>query len=76
MGTLIGLEVTMNFSDIADGVIEQVNFGGVVIIELEDGSQVDAILNKTLWSQVKGGMKLEIATTSDPDYWKVVRIVE
>jgi hypothetical protein len=58
MGTLIGLEVTMNFSDIADGVIEQVNFGGVVIIELEDGSQVDAILNKTLWSQVKGGMKL------------------
>lgn len=48
----------MNFSDIADGVIEQVNFGGVVIIELEDGSQVDAILNKTLWSQVKGGMKL------------------
>jgi hypothetical protein len=58
VGTLIGLEVTMNFSDIADGVIEQVNFGGVVIIELEDGSQVDAILNKTLWSQVKGGMKL------------------
>jgi len=76
VGTLVGQRVTMSFSDIADGVVEEINFGGIVIIELEDGTQVDAILSKSLWSQVTGGMKLEIATTSDPDYWEVIRIVE
>jgi hypothetical protein len=76
VGTLVGVEVTMNFSDITDGVIDEATFGGVVIVKLNDGTKVKAIWDKRLGDEVIGGMKLEIAPTSDPDFWKVIRIVE
>jgi len=76
VGTLVGAEVTMDFSDLADGVIEQINFGGIVIVELDDGTTVRAVWDRSLADEPIGGMKLEIAPTSDPDYWKVLRVVD
>jgi hypothetical protein len=66
----------MGLSDIADGVIDNANFGGIVIVELDDGTKVKAIWDKSLGDQVTGGMKLEVAPTDDPDFWKVIKIVE
>jgi len=76
VGKLVGVEVTMGLSDIADGVIDKANFGGIVIVELDDGTKVKAIWDKSFGDQVTGGMKLEIAPTDDPDFWKVIKIVE
>jgi hypothetical protein len=76
VGKLVGVEVQMNLSDIADGVIDQASFGGIVIVGLDDGTSVRAIWDKSLGDQFVGGMELEIAPTSDPDFWKVLRIVE
>jgi hypothetical protein len=76
VGKLVGVEFSMGLSDIADGVIDEANFGGIVIVELDDGTQVRAIWDKSLGDEVTGGMKLEIAPTDDPDMWIVVKIVE
>jgi hypothetical protein len=76
VGKLVGVEVTMGLSDIVDGVIDKADFGGIVIVELDDGTKVKAIWDKSLGDQVTGGMKLEIAPTDDPDFWRVIRIVE
>jgi hypothetical protein len=56
--------------------IEKGNFAGIVIVELDDGTKVKAIWDKSLGDQVTMGMKLEIVPTDDPDLWKVIRIVE
>lgn len=76
VGELVGVKFSMGLSDIADGVIDNANFGGVVVVELEDGTKVNAIWDKSLGDQITGGMKLEVAPTDDPDFWKVIRIVE
>ena len=76
IGELVGVEFTMGLNDIADGVIDKSNFGGIVIVELDDGTRVKAIWDKNLGDEVTGGMKLEIAPTDDPDLWKVIKIVE
>jgi len=33
-------------------------------------------VNSVFWALAKDGMKLEIATTCDPDYWQAIRIVK
>jgi hypothetical protein len=75
-GKLVGVEMSIGLSDVADGVIDRADFGGIVIVELEDGTEVKAIWDKSLGSEVAGGMVLEIAPTDDPDYWRVVQIIE
>lgn len=75
-GKLVGVEFTMGLSDINDGVIDDADFGGIVIVQLDDGTKVKAIWDKSLGDEVTGGMILEIEPTDDPDFWKVVRIVE
>ena len=75
VGKLVGVEVNMGLSDILDGVVDEANFGGIVIVELDDGTRVKAIWDKSLGDEVTGGMELEIAPTDDPDFWKVVKIV-
>jgi hypothetical protein len=76
VGTLVGLNVSMDFSALQSGVIDKAQFGGIVIIELEDGTKVEAIWDKSLGDQIVGGMQLLVAPTSDPDNWKVLKIIE
>ncbi|MCK4371752.1 MAG: hypothetical protein KAW61_01340 [candidate division Zixibacteria bacterium] len=76
VGELVGVHMSFGLSDYIDGEIDEADFGGVVIVQLDDGTKVDAIWDNKLGAEMIGGMKLEIAPTKDPDYWKVVRIVE
>ena len=74
-GKLVGVQASFGLNDALDGGIDKADFGGVVSVELDDGTKVQAIWDKKLGTDFKGGMELEIAPTEDPDYWKVVRIV-
>jgi hypothetical protein len=76
VGELVGVHMSFGLSDYIDGEIDEADFGGVVTVQLDDGTKVDAIWDNKLGTEMIGGMKLEIAPTKDPDYWKVVRIVE
>jgi len=76
VGELVGVKFSMGLSDVADGVIDNANFGGIVVVQLEDGTKVNAIWDKRRGEQIIGGMKLEVSPTNDPDFWKVVKIVE
>jgi hypothetical protein len=76
VGKLVGLNVSMDLSALQDGVIDEVQFGGIVTIELDDGSKVDALWNRSLGDQIVGGMKLLIAPTGDPDLWQVLKIMD
>ena len=76
VGKLIGVKATMSLSDALDGVFDNANFDPIVIVKLDNGTEVEAIWDKSLGGEVTGGMKLEIAPTDDPDFWKVIRIVE
>ena len=75
-GKLVGVNITSEI-DIDPLIIKNMEFGGVVILELDDGSQVEAVVDKSMWNQLVGGMILEIEPTNDPDImWRVIRIVE
>jgi len=74
-GKLVGTQVSFALDDAQDGRIDNQDFGGVVYVELDDGTEVQAIWDKKLGTETIGGMELEIAPTEDPDYWEVVRIV-
>ena len=76
IGTLVGVEVSAEFNDVTSGVIGQASFGGIVVVELDNGTKVKAVWDKSLGDQVIGGMKLEIVPSSDPDFWRVLRIVQ
>jgi hypothetical protein len=76
VGTLVGFEMTMGLSDIADGVIDRANFKGIVLVEFEDGTTARAIWNKSLGDDIVGGMKLQVVPTQDRDFWRVLRILE
>ena len=74
-GKLVGLQASVGLNDLMDGVIDKQEFGGVVIVELKNGTQVKAIWDNALGSDFVGGMELEIKPTKDPKYWKVVKII-
>jgi hypothetical protein len=76
VGKLVGVQVSIGLSDMMSGVIDNASYGGVVVVELDDGKTVDAVWDLKLGDEVTGGMKLEIAPTEDKNYWKVVKIIE
>ena len=75
-GVLVGVQVSFSLDDAADQVLEAVDFAGVVVVELDDGTRVDAVCDEELWSQLQGGQRLEITPIEGSDYWKAVRIVD
>jgi hypothetical protein len=74
-GKLVGIQTSFTLDDALDGTIDNQDFGGVVTVELDDGTKVNAIWDNKLGTNFIGGMELEIAPTEDSDYWEVVRIV-
>jgi hypothetical protein len=75
IGTLVGVQVSAGFSDIPSGIIGQASFGGVVMVELDDGTLRKAVWDKSLGDQVMHD-KLVIVPSSDPYFWRVLKIVE
>ena len=61
-----------------EGEIEDMDFGGVLSIELDDGTKVDAIWDNNLGdvSDLVGEQEVEVAPTDDPEYWKVTKVFE
>jgi|GEM_PF-588610 len=76
VGTLVGVNVSMDLSALQDDVIDEARFGGIVIVEMDDGTKVEAVWDRSLGDQFVGGMKLLVAPTADPDLWKVLKIME
>lgn len=74
-GKLVGIQTSFALDDALDGTINNQDFGGVVTVELDDETKVNAIWDNKLGTNFIGGMELEIAPTEDSDYWEVVRIV-
>ncbi len=76
VGTLVAFKVSFSLSDAADGQLDSVEFAGAVVVELDDGTRVDAAVRHDLAEVLQGGDRLEIAPLEESEYWEVVRIVE
>jgi hypothetical protein len=54
-GELVGVEVSFSLDEAMQGEINQADFWGVVIVELDDGSKVDAAVDNDLAQVLRGG---------------------
>ncbi|MGD9119008.1 MAG: hypothetical protein PVJ08_09830 [Dehalococcoidia bacterium] len=75
-GKLIGVQVSFSLDDAMEGEIEQMDFWGVVTIELDDGSQVDAAVDDELAQVLKGGDMVVIESVEGSEMWKVVELAD
>jgi hypothetical protein len=57
-------------------VIDKNHFGGIVIVELDDGTKVEAIWYKSFGDQMIGGMKLLVAPTMIKPYMAVLYVAQ
>ncbi len=75
VGTLTGVKATMSVESAISGRADDIRGTGVVVVTLDDGTEVDAVCSEEIWNNLVGGQKLEI-TPLDSTYWEVLRIVE
>ncbi len=74
-GTLVGVSAASVLDEAKIVELENIDYRGTLLVKLDDGSEVNALCNKELWSKLQGGQKLEIAPT-DSEFWKVIEILE
>ena len=74
-GTLVRISITFGLDDAMNGEIENIEYGGTVVVELNDGTEVDAVCDKEICSKLRGGQTLRSAPT-DSEVWKVIEIVD
>jgi hypothetical protein len=73
VGKLVGYEASFSLDGAAKGEIKDMVFGGVLILELEDGSKVKAAVDKQLIPTLKGSDLLTIEAIENPKLkWKVI----
>ncbi len=75
-GELVGVQVEFSLDEAMEGEIEKMDFWGVVIVELDDGSQVDATVDKALARQLKGGDMVVIEAVEGSEMWQVVGMAD
>ena len=77
-GKIVGYHASFSLQEALEGEIKDLDFGGILIIELDDGTLVDAIWDNNLGDleDLVGGQEVEITPTDDPDYWKVTKVFE
>ncbi len=75
-GELVGVQVSFSLDDAMKGEIEQMDFWGVVIVELNDGSKVDAAVDDELAQVLKGGDMVVIESVEGSEMWKVVELAD
>jgi hypothetical protein len=75
-GKLVGVQVNFSLDDAMQGEINQVDFWGVVIVELDDGSKVDAAVDNDLAQILRGGDMLVIESVEGSEIWKVIGLAE
>ncbi len=77
VGKLVGYKASFSLNEATKGEIKDMDFGGVLILELEDGSKVNAAVDKSLIPTLKGGDMLTIEAIDDPEVpWKVIGLAE
>jgi len=75
-GKLVAIKASIGLDEAIKGEAEHMEYLGTVVVELSDGSKVDAICDdKEIFSQLRGGQKLGIKPIAN-DKWRVVRIIE
>ncbi len=76
VGTVVAFQVSFGLSDLADAQLDSVEFAGIVVVELDDGTRIDAAVSNDLAEVLRRGDKVEVAPVEDSEYWEVVRRVE
>lgn len=71
VGTLKGFHVSFSLDALGQDSIDQVNFWGVVIIELEDGRTIDATVTNDLAAVLKLGDRVVVAPIAGSEVWEV-----
>lgn len=77
IGTLVGFKASMGFGDAADGVVDDMDFGGVLVLELEDGTEVDAVAGQEIVDgELTGGARYLIEFDEVTETWRVIEQLE
>jgi hypothetical protein len=75
-GKLVAIKASIGLDESIKGKAEHMEYLGTVVVELSDGSKVDAICDdKEIFSQLRGGQKLGIKPIAN-NKWRVVRVIE
>jgi hypothetical protein len=77
-GKLVGYEASFGLDEATKGEIKDMDFGGVLILELEEeGYEVKAVVDKQLVKTLKGGDMLTIEAIEGSEIrWKVIGLAE
>ena len=72
IGTLEGVQASFSLDEAVSGEISQLDFWGVVIVALEEGTRVDATVTNELAEVLKGGNRLEVVSVEGSELWQVI----
>jgi len=73
VGTLVGFSASMGLNDAMSSEIERIDFGGVLILELDDGTEVRAqAAQEFVTDELTGGDRYRIEFNEETEIWTVV----
>jgi hypothetical protein len=76
-GKLVGVKASFGLGEAMQGEVQDIDFLGVVIVELDDGIRVEARVDKALAEQLRGGdmIVIERVEGEGEEAWRVVEIL-
>ena len=73
VGTLVGFSGSFGLDEAQSGVIEDIDFGGILILELDDGTEVRAQAAQAfVTDELTGGDRFRIEFDEETEVWTVV----
>ena len=73
VGTLVGFSASMSLEEASSSEIEDIDFGGVLILELDDGTEVRAqAAQDFVTDELTGGDRYRIELNEETGIWTVV----
>lgn len=77
VGTLVGFKASMDLADASAGAVDDMEFGGVLVLELDDGSEVEAVAPPEIVDgELTGGDRYRIELDEETEVWTVVEQVD
>lgn len=77
VGTLIGFSASFGLDEAMSGEIEEIDFGGILILELDDGTEVRAQAAQVFVSdELTGGDRFRIEFDEETEIWTVVEALD
>ena len=74
-GKVVGVKTSFSLDEAVSGEIKNMYYEGALILEKSNGEEVEAICDKSLYKNIKGGQILEIEFDKTLNSWKVVKII-